>query len=133
MPVIDIIAYIVMLSLWCLLGVYVVLLRRNIRHLHSQIITLSLDKTILLEKLAESLNALEQKPLEQTDGFLKFMTESRDYAFSFIETMQTSIQEFEDSTKDIFAKSEMSDDVKKILDAYGKLKQKTLPADIPNN
>lgn len=132
METINTIAYTLLSVLLIGLVGYVIHLRRQVLKLYKDILELTLQKGIMLDKLSDALDALEKKPVEQTDGFLKFITESRDYAFSFIEVMQASIQEFEDDTKDILDK-ESSEDIKKIKMAYQALREKTMPNDIPNN
>jgi hypothetical protein len=133
MTMLDFIVYLILFTACAVSAILLFKFNREVNKLHVELFNIALEKSILLQKLAEALDSLDQKPIEQTDGFLKFVTESRDYAFSFIETMQSAIEQFEKDTKEVFAKSEMSDDVKKTLEAYARLKAKTLPADIPNN
>ena len=132
MTIINIIIYSILLCGFAWALSYVLILKKRVKQSAEIQLQLLLDKNILLSKLSEALTALEEKPLVETDGFLKFITESRDYAFQFIDTMQKSIQEFEVNTKDIFTNSD-NDDVKKILVEYEVLKSKTLPNDLPNN
>jgi hypothetical protein len=129
----DFIVYLILFTACAVAGILLFKFNREVNRLHVELFNIALEKSILLQKLAEALDSLDQKPVEQTDGFLKFVTESRDYAFNFIEVMQSAIEEFEKDTKEVFTKSEMSNDVKKISEAYGKLKSKTLPEDVPNN
>lgn len=91
-----------------------------------------IDRHLLMERLSDALDALEKKPIEQTDGFLKFLEESRDSAFTFIEALQSAIIEFDNNTKNIFETSRYKD-VKEIKQALIVLKSKTLPNDTPNN
>lgn len=91
-----------------------------------------IDRHLLMERLSDALDALEKKPIEQTDGFLKFLEESRDSAFTFIEALQSAIIEFDNNTKNIFETSRYKD-VKEIKQALIVLKNKTLPNDTPNN
>jgi hypothetical protein len=51
-----------------------------------------IDKNIIIDKISKDLD--KTKPIEQTDGFLKFISESRDLAFSYIEEAQTGISKF---------------------------------------
>lgn len=60
----------------------------------SKIKTLSLDKAILMVEFADLLQKNQPDTVEQTDGFLKFVSESRDWAFTYIEDVQAAIEEY---------------------------------------
>lgn len=51
------------------------------------------------ELFAQTINALTEKiqarELEETDGFLKFVSDSRDQAFQYIESVQQSLEDFD--------------------------------------
>lgn len=49
-----------------------------------------------MTKLAEELKRKEEVSVEKTDGFLKFISESRELAFGYIETMQEALVKFKD-------------------------------------
>ncbi len=51
-----------------------------------------IDKNIIIDKISKDLD--KAKPIEQTDGFIKFISESRDLAFSYIEEAQKGISQF---------------------------------------
>ena len=56
-----------------------------------------LADNFLLQKEVERLHQeIENKKLEQTDGFLKFVSESRDWAFGYIEEVQKALAEFDE-------------------------------------
>lgn len=40
------------------------------------------------------LDKQQLKPIEETEGFLKFVSESRDWAFTYIEDVQSAIEEY---------------------------------------
>jgi hypothetical protein len=44
-----------------------------------------------LEKLEEAKGL---KSIEQTEGFMKFISESRDWAFTYIEEVQAALEEY---------------------------------------
>jgi len=50
-----------------------------------------LDYIILSEKMEELIKKQDSKKIEETDGFLKFVTESREWAFKYIEDVQSAI------------------------------------------
>ena len=39
----------------------------------------------------------EVKPIENTEGFMKFISESREWAFDYIDDVQVAIQEFKEA------------------------------------
>ena len=72
-----------------------------------------IDKIALLDhisKLSEKNQALE---IQQTDGFLKFISESRDWAFNYIEEVQSAIVELHQAME--------TSDSGKIDEAYNRL------------
>jgi len=74
------------------LGVNVRLSLKN-RRLYNQMLQLGLDKAMLLEKIEKLSPAPNQ--VEQTEGFVKFLSQSRDWAFEYIEGVQSALQNFE--------------------------------------
>jgi hypothetical protein len=62
------------------------------RKLRDQILQLGLDKAMLLENMDKISG--RNNPIEQTEGFLKFVSDSRDWAFKYIEDVQAAIQDF---------------------------------------
>jgi len=54
------------------------------------------DYIALSKKMEESLKNSDEKKIEQTEGFLKFVSESRDWAFQYIERVQIAIKNFQD-------------------------------------
>jgi hypothetical protein len=74
----------------------VVRLRLKNRRLASELLQITLDQNILMTKLAEELKRKEEVSLEKTDGFLKFISESRELAFEYIEAMQEALVKFKD-------------------------------------
>ena len=100
--------------------------------LAENIIQLIIDNDILLTKMEERNN---DKDLEQTEGFVKFLSESREWAFEYIETVQDGLTKFVETAGprlEYFDKygrvvgSPHSDGLEDILVAYREL-QKLLP------
>ncbi len=95
-----------------------------------------IDKNIIIDKIRKDLD--KSKPIEQTDGFIKFISESRDLAFSYIEQAQKGISKFVKNTEseiEYFNKfgsisegQPLHDSMVKISAEYEELK-KLLPAD----
>jgi hypothetical protein len=51
-------------------------------------------------KLAEQIANKDDKKIEQTDGFVRFISQSRDWAFEYIEKVQESIKNLEKTRQD---------------------------------
>lgn len=65
-----------------------------------------LDNGILQEQL---LKLTSEKTLEQNESFVKFLSESRDWAFNYIEEVQESIKSIKLTTENGFATQEELD------------------------
>ena len=102
------------------------------------------DRMLLQKKVEELYQDIENAKLEQTDGFLKFVSDSRDWAFQYIEEVQTALSEFD---KEVAPKLEWATTfgmvngenahtsiLQNISEAYDKLKE-VLPKEnqTPNN
>ena len=51
---------------------------------------------MLGQKLEELQKQLSTKELSETDGFVKFISQSRDWAFEYIEEVQKALTEFDE-------------------------------------
>jgi hypothetical protein len=104
-----------------------------------------LADNFLLQKEVERLyQEIENKKLEQTDGFLKFVSESRDWAFAYIEEVQKSLAEFDNTVEPLLGwamkfgvlngETAHTKILREISEAYDKLKS-VLPEnnETPNN
>jgi hypothetical protein len=69
-------------------------LRSKTKNLTAQVIQISLDKAILSEELKKVLDQKDSESIEQSEGFLKFISQSRDWAFDYIEQVQAALLEF---------------------------------------
>jgi hypothetical protein len=102
------------------------------------------DYDLLLKEINRLNQQINNKELEGSDGFLKFISDSRDWAFKYIEEVQAALAEFE---KEIVPQLEWAtsygnlagdtvhtDTITKISEAYNKLKS-VLPenTETPNN
>jgi uncharacterized protein YaaR (DUF327 family) len=94
--VIDFIIFALIVLVVVALLISVVRLRLKNRKLAIELLQATLDQNILLTKLAEELKKKEEVSVEKTDGFLKFISESRDLAFEYIEAMQEALVKFKD-------------------------------------
>ena len=75
----------------------VIKLRLKNRRLAAELLQSTLNHNIILTKFAEELKNKEDLSVEKTDGFLKFVSESRDMAFEYIEKIQESLIKFKES------------------------------------
>ena len=67
--------------------------------------SLVLEKYILAKKLETILTENESKKLEKDDGFIKFLSQSRESAFTYIEEVQEAIGNYaNDKTEDNYNK-----------------------------
>jgi hypothetical protein len=98
-------------------------LKKANRGLATSFIQATLDKEMVAKKLQQTIDSINNANLEDKDGFIKFLSESREWAFSYIENVQASIEEL--------AKARESADEDKLSLAYEKLLAH-LPKDDPN-
>jgi hypothetical protein len=120
----------------------VIRLRLKNRRLAVELLQATLDQNILLTKLAEELKRKEEVSLEKTDGFLKFISESRDLAFEYIEKIQESLIKFKNEVGPeidymLTYGSATGDNLQtksftKIKKAYSKLMNEALPSEEKN-
>lgn len=95
-------------------------------------------------KIQELEKQIEQLNLKDTDGFVKFISQSRDWAFEYIEEVQKALAEFDEVVAPqlewattygtLAGESVHTETINKISEAYGKLKT-VLPknTETPNN
>jgi hypothetical protein len=121
-------------SLICVLLVVTVLQQRKAeKELLEKYVRAEIEKSVVLEKLRDALTEIEAKGVEESDGFLKFISESRDWAFKYIEDVQEALSEFDAKVSPYFANKIASDQeaIIAIKKEYEKLKQ-MLPNDVVN-
>jgi threonyl-tRNA synthetase len=93
---IDLIIFLLTILTVVTLLISIVKLRLKNRKLAAELLQATLDQNILFTKLAEELKKKEEVSVEKTDGFLKFISESRELAFEYIEAMQEALVKFKD-------------------------------------
>lgn len=57
------------------------------------------DHVILINKFNEISDSIDSQKLESNEGFVKFISQSRDWAFEYIEDVQEKIKKFIDDVK----------------------------------
>jgi hypothetical protein len=136
--VIEFVSFVAIIA--TLVGVisYSILLRLRLKKAQSKLIQSLMDMNHVKSKLSEALMEIESKKLESTDGFLNFLSESRDWAFKYIEDVEKSFAEFDSAMKQVFQWSDTygnvsgdsahTEPINEIKTAYEKYK-----SNMPNN
>ena len=55
----------------------------------------AIDRVIVMEEMRKLMSEIDSKNSNQNDGFLKFVSDSREAAFKYIEEVQSAIEEFD--------------------------------------
>lgn len=90
-----------------------------------------IEKVLISGTLQKLLEENDTRTIEETDGFLKFVSESRDWAFTYIENVQESLDIFDKKLVkiiDYYSTYGSTIDgihvelIKQVSEAYGELK-----------
>jgi gas vesicle protein len=87
----EFISFIIFIVLFFIVLSYAYVQKRKNMKLIARSMQLELDKLALSEKLSEAFAIKDGKNLEQTEGFVRFLSQSRDWAFSYIEEVQKNL------------------------------------------
>jgi hypothetical protein len=90
----DFVAFVFLIVIIVGLVISLINLKVSGRRLAKELLQSTIDTNIALTMLAEELKKKEEVSLEKTDGFLKFISESREMAFDYIEKIQESLVKF---------------------------------------
>jgi len=90
----DFIIYVLVISTIVFLLLNVIKLKAKNMSLVYDVLQAYIEKNIVTEKLKLELFEKENFKLEQSDDFLTFISQSRDWAFAYIETTQDKINNF---------------------------------------
>ena len=107
--------------------------KKNLAYQYSKdILELLYEKEMLLQRLQKILDDQERAKLVESDGFVKFISDSRDWAFKYIEDVQDAFNTFDNKVSPILKSEDPT--IKEISLAYEDLK-KVLPENeqTPNN
>jgi hypothetical protein len=144
MNLINLIIFSVFAAILSLLTVVTIRQYVQKKRLAANLIQSFIDNKIVADKLAKVFNEKEALKLEQSEGFVKFLSESRESAFEYIETTQAVIKEYNNTIEQILewnntygttlGDTPHSEAIKQIELAHGKLRD-LLPRnnEIPNN
>lgn len=72
----------------------IIALLRKFYRMRSLMIKAHVENFILKDKIDELLTEQNARDLEKTDGFLKFVSDSREWAFNYIEDVQDKLVKF---------------------------------------
>ena len=95
----------------------------------------TLDKIIIKQEVQKLMSEIDQKTSSQNDGFLRFVSDSREAAFKYIEEVQGGIKEFDEKIGPVVkhyretgktSYKKLSELVKDLSEAYDKL-MKSMP------
>lgn len=90
----------------------------------------TIDRAIVMQEMQKLMAEIDTKNSSQNDGFLKFVSESRQAAFEYIEEVQLAIKEFDDRVGPVVKhyketgkvlERKPSELVKELTSAYDKL------------
>ena len=115
MNIVELVVYVLVAVTITLLFFSIVKLVLSNRKLFARAVQAEMDRImtmVQLEKLTEEKNS---QAVEKTDGFLKFISESRDWAFQYIEDVQAAIKEY-DAALSKQDPNEMNEAYKKLID-----------------
>jgi len=144
MNLINIISF--SLLFFCTLTFVYLILKSNLqkKKFMGLYIQAEMDKYLLTQKLEQISNEISTIKLSESDGFIKFISQSRDWAFQYIEEVQSALKEFDKEVAPDFEWAKTYGMVlgekthtivlKRISEAYDKLKL-VLPenTETPNN
>ena len=95
LDMIEIIAFAIIMLLLASLIVSNIYLRLQNNKLKASLTQETIDRSIVLQKIQDIVAELDKKNSAQNDGFLKFVSDSREAAFKYIEEVQAAISEFD--------------------------------------
>ena len=104
---------IVLITLTSLFAITSTMLLISTAKKEKQVKVLTLDKAILITEFAKVIEKQNNQSVEETEGFLKFVSDSREWAFTYIEDIQQALMAYDVALS--------TDDAKVINDAYKKL------------
>ena len=144
MNLINLIIFIILGLVFAGLTFVIIRQARIVHNLKMDIMGFQIIRDALTHELVNALNEIEKHNLENSDGFVKFLSDSRDAAFNYIENVQDVLSKFDKHMTKIIKWNETygstlgsnphSDKIKEISMAYKQLKD-LLPenTEIPNN
>ena len=78
------------------LSVYVLFLHKLLKRTGMELLQAISDRKVVVDYLEEEMAKNNTLQLNDDDGFVKFLSQSRDWAFKYIEDVQDELQKFAD-------------------------------------
>lgn len=92
--IVELLLFVGILIVFAAIVSYALLLRAKVNKLSNQLAQEIVDKLTISAKLSKLVIDQNAQGLQQSDGFVKFLSDSRDSAFKYIEDVQKELQEF---------------------------------------
>jgi hypothetical protein len=92
----DVVALVILSSISVFLLILLFIQRKSKLDVLEKYVEAETQKAIMMDKLEEALKENELKSIENSDGFLKFVSDSREWAFKYIEDVQDAFAKFND-------------------------------------
>lgn len=131
---IELIVFILLTILFFALAYDNLRVRMQLQKSAKQLTQQLLDYNAIVEKFQEELKKSDNKKIEETEGFVKFLADSRESAFAYIESVQKALRNLKiesnkvDLASGYLLAEELQDLRKVIAEAL-----RELPADIKND
>lgn len=134
----DFIFFVVFISFFFILITDNILMRRKLHKTKAEAVQTYINMSIVVDDLKQKLEDKTTTPIDKSEGFIKFISDSREMAFKYIERVQESVNKFINDIEpeiDYFDEYGIVGDayphyysMKKISQAYKELKE-LLPSD----
>jgi hypothetical protein len=93
--ILDIIAMVAVSAIATFFLILLIVQRKSRLEILEKYVRSEIEKSIIVEKLEEAIKENELKNIEGSDGFLKFVSDSREWAFKYIEDVQEAFAKFD--------------------------------------
>lgn len=133
--VIELIIFIIILAAIAILSFSLYKVKTDKDNAYAKLMQALLDNNILAEKVSTLAAEKDANALKEDDGFIKFLSNSRDWAFSYIEEVQSVVEGFRSKVDPAISKLNKTKDanVKLIIEAYNELVEILPTADTKEN
>lgn len=85
------IIYMVVVGLLSILTIFLAIRMVKLARINAQ---LEVDRNVYFEELSKHLATQDSQAIEETQGFMRFISESRDKAFEYINNVQEALEEY---------------------------------------
>jgi hypothetical protein len=95
MNIVDLIIYVSLSAINVTLLILLMISWVSRRKIFASLVQENIDKNLILSRLSQVTNENEALKIEQSEGFVRFLSESRQSAFDYIEQVQDALQDFD--------------------------------------